>query len=164
MIKKVFFIILTISIIGVLCYVFIGWNKHSSKKIIIEKTENSSTKESENIQISDSLEVVDKKIEKQQDLLKEEGKIIEKITPKECDTECIEFSGEKLTYCQEVCGLTPTQEKSTDCSDTSGIEQDYCLKNRAINEKDFAFCKEIYDENIKESCENRTLEEIIDTN
>lgn len=102
------------------------------------------------------------KIEQEQEALKEEGKIFQKITMENCDTECEGFSGDALEYCKEVCGLKPVQEGISGCDGLEGIKKDYCLKDLAVTKKDFKICEEIKDENVKATCKNRIIEEILE--
>ncbi|MFH0969753.1 MAG: hypothetical protein V1804_04550 [Patescibacteria group bacterium] len=85
------------------------------------------------------------------------------ISAKDCDNECADFSDNEknLKYCQEVCGLSTT-ESSENCDSKQGIEKDYCLKNFAIQKKDFEKCKKIQDASIQKTCKNRISEDIIE--
>jgi hypothetical protein len=65
-------------------------------------------------------------------------------------------------YCLEICGLRdPNKENIDDCENLSGLEKDVCYKNKAIEEKNYDYCGKIMDVNLKASCENRVLEEIL---
>lgn len=101
------------------------------------------------------------KMEENQELLKNEGKIFQKITKENCDSECAGFSGENLEYCQEVCGIKPAQENISECDSMSGLKKDYCFKDLAASKKDFKICDQIQDSNIKTTCKNRIIEEIL---
>ena len=80
-----------------------------------------------------------------------------------CDNECEGISAETdLKYCRQVCGLEEIKAPLGDCSDLTGIEKDYCLKDLAVSKKDMSFCEPVADAKIKATCQNRITEEIID--
>lgn len=85
------------------------------------------------------------------------------INATDCDNECQNFkdNAKNLTYCQEVCGLTPIKN-DTDCANKTGLEKDYCLKDLGIAKKDFKLCDQIQDVGIKKTCQNRITEDIIE--
>lgn len=84
------------------------------------------------------------------------------ISPSDCDNECASFKEDKLKYCQEVCGLS-VQQSSNNCNNKSNLEKDYCLKNDAIQNKDFKICDQISDSGVKKACKNRVTEDIIES-
>jgi hypothetical protein len=84
------------------------------------------------------------------------------VTSQDCDNECAGFSGDKLEYCRQVCGLATPRETSGNCDNLNGINKDYCLKDLAISKKDFKICDEIQDSGIKKTCKNRVTEDIFD--
>ncbi|MDZ7611957.1 MAG: hypothetical protein U5L10_04300 [Candidatus Moranbacteria bacterium] len=86
------------------------------------------------------------------------------ITIKNCNNRCQGITEpEKLEYCKQYCGLTQIQEKQEgDCDDLSGLEKDYCYKDLAVSQKDYKICEKISDEKIKQTCQNRITEEILD--
>jgi|GEM_PF-792888 len=90
------------------------------------------------------------------------------VTTKDCDNQCKSYTDpEDLKYCQNICGLaTPSKEsvsKTTKCETIEdSLEADYCFKNQAISKKDIKLCNSIIDSNIKKSCTNRFLEDILD--
>ncbi|MEA1925811.1 MAG: hypothetical protein U9M90_01005 [Patescibacteria group bacterium] len=89
------------------------------------------------------------------------------ITPAHCDNKCADFSGEnEKEYCEEICGLTEgRRETATDgCNELKDLKRDVCFKQQAIDEKNQSYCEEISDEALRENCENRVLEEIMDQN
>lgn len=51
-----------------------------------------------------------------------------------------------------------------DCEKLTGIDQDACLKNDAIENGDIESCKLIRDGNIHDSCVNRVLEDFMEKN
>jgi len=89
------------------------------------------------------------------------------VSSKDCDNNCKNFTDSKeLKYCQEVCGLVPIQEeskKNKGCDALKDLEKDYCLKDEAINAKDFKICEEIEDSGIQKTCQNRITEDILDS-
>jgi len=112
--------------------------------------------------VLDAIEEIDKKAAEQQ-ILKQEGKIFQEITRDNCDSECEDFSGADLEYCQQVCGLKPVLENPTGCEEKYGIQKDYCLKDLAVSKKDFQICEQIADANVKKTCQNRVTEDLLDT-
>lgn len=135
----------------------------SDKKIITTPIETEQEQQKPEVSFpEDSIKDEEEKIEDEQETLKQEGKIFLKITRENCENECEGFSNGDLEYCQEVCDLKPIQENVSGCENTTGIKKDYCFKDLAISKKDFKICDEIIDENIKKTCKNRILEEIIE--
>lgn len=94
----------------------------------------------------------------------EQGNMFLEITPVDCDNECIYFEIEKeRDYCKQVCGLSaPTDPQDNGCDALSGLERDYCWKDEAVRKTDFSICQKIEDSKIKEVCQNRITEDIID--
>ena len=85
------------------------------------------------------------------------------ITDKDCDNECEFYKNDEKNYCLEVCGLKSVPEESNDeCDNMNGLEKDYCLKSQAIEKTDFSICRRIEDKSIRETCQNRVTEDIID--
>lgn len=88
-----------------------------------------------------------------------------KISNHDCDEQCENRKGtDSFRYCLEVCGLSDLTEgldQSDNCDTFSGFDRDVCYKNKAIKEKNDSSCKEISDEQLRESCINRVLEEIL---
>ena len=97
-----------------------------------------------------------------------------KITPKDCDNECSRFKkDEEQKYCEQVCGISDlydygdnedenNNEESHNCEKKSGLEKDYCLKDRAIEDGDMKICEEINDPAIKKTCANRITEDLLE--
>lgn len=84
----------------------------------------------------------------------------------DCDEQCENRKGtDSYKYCLEVCGLSSPNEElnqqNDNCDSFSGFDRDVCLKNKAIKEKNDSSCQEISDEQLKKSCINRVLEEIL---
>lgn len=92
-----------------------------------------------------------------------DGKTLAHITTEHCDNECNAFSLslELLEYCQQVCGIAPIKTVSG-CDDKKNIEKDYCLKDLAITKNNSSLCENIADANIKLTCKNRILQDIIE--
>lgn len=65
-------------------------------------------------------------------------------------------------YCLEICGLRDGDEDTSNCESLSGLSKDACFKSKAVEEKNYKYCSEIEDDNLRESCKDRVLEEIID--
>jgi len=86
------------------------------------------------------------------------------ITTEHCDNNCDAFSLDfnLLEYCQQVCGIAPIKDVSN-CDNKSDIEKDYCLKDLAIGKKDSKLCEGILDANIKLTCQNRILEDSLES-
>jgi hypothetical protein len=87
-----------------------------------------------------------------------------RITGEYCDGECIFFQNDPtdFKYCQEVCGLNPIQKPTDECRIRKDLEKDYCFKDLAIVEKNSLLCEKINDINIKSTCKNRILQDIIE--
>lgn len=92
------------------------------------------------------------------------------ISPSDCNNECSNFKKEnELEYCRHACGLSNFEQEdaknqsSTDCTVISGLQKDYCLKNLAIEKKDYKMCDQINDSGIKKTCKNRVTEDIIES-
>ncbi|HRY27852.1 MAG TPA: hypothetical protein P5323_01815 [Candidatus Moranbacteria bacterium] len=119
-------------------------------------------------QDENSDEDLDEEFSDDEDTAIEKTNLLE-ISSKDCSNECEDFDdSEEFKYCKEVCGLNSEytgkkDESSNDCDDLSGLKKDYCLKDLAISEKDFAMCKEIEDAGILKVCRNRITEDIIDS-
>lgn len=86
------------------------------------------------------------------------------VTRQDCDEKCKKFTkdSEDLKYCQEFCGLANPKKNSTDCDSLEGLDTDYCLKDQAIAKNDFKICEKILDSNIKKTCKNRLLEDVLE--
>lgn len=85
------------------------------------------------------------------------------VSVEDCENECEEYEDddEDFKYCRETCGLAEDEE-SDSCEEKSGLEKDYCYKNRAVKESDFELCQKIKESGIREVCYNRITEEFID--
>ena len=133
--------------------------------------------QSEEAEKSDSYEIDLDEIEEAKNIQKEdeeeesekesgecgENEFLE-VDNEDCENNCAEFTEESdLRYCRQVCGLTPLKkENSNSCENLTGLEKDYCLKDLAITEKDFNVCRQIKDKNIRETCQNRITEELLE--
>ncbi len=86
------------------------------------------------------------------------------ITRTDCDNNCATIANEdKKEYCLQVCGLSPHTETNSDsCEDLTGLNKDYCLRDKAIAEDDIDKCAEIQDGGIEKQCKNRINEDFID--
>ncbi len=85
----------------------------------------------------------------------------------DCKNECSNFKNDLrgLHYCQNFCGLLPVRERDIEehCKDLNkGLPRDYCFRDKAISAKDMNICSSISDRGVKEHCENRITEDIID--
>lgn len=87
------------------------------------------------------------------------------ISSHDCDEQCENRKGtDSYKYCLEVCGLsslTDGLDQNENCDSLADFDRDVCFKNKAIKEKNDSACKEISDEQLRESCINRVLEEIL---
>jgi hypothetical protein len=94
----------------------------------------------------------------------ETNNTLETVTMDDCSSECKGFTDkEKLSYCQEICGLQPVtqRESATACADLNGIQKDTCFRDFAVTKKDFVACDKINDQGIKKNCQNRITEELL---
>jgi len=91
------------------------------------------------------------------------GDTLAHITTEHCDSGCQAFTNDSklLDYCRQVCGLTPVKNVSG-CDPLAGINKDYCLKDLAILKEDSSVCGQISDANVKKTCKNRILQDIIE--
>jgi hypothetical protein len=91
------------------------------------------------------------------------GKMLAHITTQHCDDDCQAFANNLsfFEYCQQVCGITPVKKVSS-CDGKDGIQKDYCLKDLGINKLDSSICDKISDANIKKTCKDRILQDIIE--
>lgn len=163
--RKIFLIIFLLAVAGLAYYVY-PIIKHRYFATDTEITIPASIEEEQNQQLpennsTDKQTEEEAMLEENQETLKQEGRIFQKVTKGSCDTECAGFSGTDLEYCQEVCGLKPAQENISDCGNLSGLQKDYCLKDLAVSKKDFKICEDIRDDNIKTTCKNRIIEELL---
>ena len=91
------------------------------------------------------------------------GSMLAHITTEHCATNCQAFASDLhlLEYCQQVCGIIPVKNVSN-CDGKSGIEKDYCLKDLAVTKKDSSVCGQINDVNVKQTCQNRIAQDLIE--
>lgn len=91
------------------------------------------------------------------------GKIPADIDQSDCENECADFSDpDEFKYCRSFCGQTDPATTTNDCESKTGLEQDYCWKDKAILEKNFGFCDKISDKPIRESCQIRLTEDLLE--
>lgn len=91
------------------------------------------------------------------------GQMLAHITTQHCNDDCKAFANQLdlFEYCQQVCGITPVK-KVSNCDGKDGIEKDYCLKDLGITKDDTSICGQISDANVKNTCKNRVLQDIIE--
>ena len=91
------------------------------------------------------------------------GSILAHITTEHCNTNCSAFANDLqlLEYCQQVCGIIPVKPV-TNCDSKTGIEKDYCLKDLSITKENSSICDQISDVNVKQTCQNRIAQDIIE--
>lgn len=86
----------------------------------------------------------------------------------DCENECVDFKNNEsnFEYCQKICGFIQIEKKESkgECENLSGSKKDFCLRDVAVTKKDFDICEEIEDSEIKEACQNRITEELLDEN
>jgi hypothetical protein len=94
------------------------------------------------------------------------------VNPSDCDSECSRFKkDDEIDYCEQICGISDIYQQdyenddseTKNCDNQAGIHKDYCLKDKAIESKDFKICDQIQDAAIKKTCRNRITEELIST-
>ncbi|HBI16575.1 MAG: hypothetical protein UR60_C0003G0003 [Candidatus Moranbacteria bacterium GW2011_GWF2_34_56] len=84
------------------------------------------------------------------------------IDQEDCEGGCEQFEdADDKKYCMEYCGIKSDTTVTDDCEKLEDLEKDYCWKNKAIAEKNFNFCKNIFDKKIQESCKTRLTEELL---
>jgi hypothetical protein len=92
------------------------------------------------------------------------GSMLAHITTEHCVSGCKAFANDLslLEYCQEVCGIIPVRPV-TNCDGQSGIDKDYCEKDLAVTKNDPSICNQINDVNVKQTCQNRIAQDIIES-
>lgn len=83
------------------------------------------------------------------------------VTAADCENECEAFvaNGDRLAYCQSVCGLAGPRGAA--CDTETGIGRDICLKEKAIREQDLEGCAGIHDETLRKKCQARVTEDFL---
>lgn len=91
------------------------------------------------------------------------GPELAQITTEHCATNCQAFASDLqlLEYCQQVCGIIPVKPVSN-CDNKKDLEKDYCLKDLAVTKGDSSLCGQINDVNVKQTCQNRIAEDLIE--
>lgn len=86
------------------------------------------------------------------------------VAPADCANKCKSFTdAEDVKYCKEVCGLaTPTKKVEGCDAIEDDLEKDYCYKDLAVSKNDIKICDQIIDGNVKKTCKNRLLEDILE--
>jgi hypothetical protein len=86
------------------------------------------------------------------------------VAPADCANKCKSFTeAEDVKYCKEVCGLATPAKKADGCDAIEDdLEKDYCFKDLAISKNDIKICDQIIDGNVKKTCRNRLLEDILE--
>ncbi len=92
-----------------------------------------------------------------------EGNMFAHITTEHCDTGCKAFANKLdfLEYCQQVCGIASIKDVKN-CDNKKDLQKDYCNKDLAITKKDASICAKIKDVNIRQTCQNRIAQDIIE--
>ncbi|EKE20144.1 MAG: hypothetical protein ACD_8C00050G0007 [uncultured bacterium] len=166
-ISKVSLVVFVVLLIGLSFWgvsIFKDRNSTSPSSQNSEDQSDSSTEESGDDQKTDaSLDEVDSD--------SEDGAVSEPVgglldvSEKECNDQCKSFENdpEDLKYCREVCGLALPNPIANGCDAIEDdLEKDYCLKDLAIKKNEMKICDQIADSNIKKTCRNRILEDIVD--
>jgi hypothetical protein len=132
-------------------------NASDNQSSATSNTENSSNTQSVPAQ------VIDKNAPSVSPETNVSGSMLAKISTEHCNNGCQAFSNDLilLEYCQQACGISPIKNV-TNCDDKKDIQKDYCNKDLAINKKDLSLCEKIADANIKQSCQNRINQDIIE--
>ena len=129
----------------------------------LEKIDSPASKPEEEPQKTNNTENSSDAVKKEENKepVEEEEEFLE-ITKNDCVNNCENFKSDadELEYCREICGLA-TKKAAGSCGELEGLEEDYCLKDLAISEKDFKICEQIGDLGIKKSCKTRVTEEIL---
>ncbi len=85
------------------------------------------------------------------------------VTPPDCARECepYKYDEKELAYCKNVCGLSD-DVATNNCDARSGLAKDYCLKDRAVADKNLTLCDSISDDGVKKTCVTRLQQEFIE--
>jgi len=113
-------------------------------------------------EISDDEDEIDE--EKEADNLAKEDAFLQ-ITRENCENGCSGFNDQEDTdYCKQICGLVPISPPSqeNDCEKLEDLEKDYCYKDLAIEKTNGEICEKIEDKNVRKTCQNRIIEDIVD--
>lgn len=96
--------------------------------------------------------------------LDEKGSALASITNQHCNDNCKAFATDLdiFEYCEKVCGISP-DKKVSNCDGEKEIQKDYCLKDLAVSKKDASICSKINDINVRKTCNNRLMEEILES-
>lgn len=88
------------------------------------------------------------------------------ILPSDCAQECGDFSSQadRYAYCRSVCGLTLTDpESGTTASPVNPeLSRDIERRDAAIRAGDLGACDQIGDEQLKQSCQVRVTEDLLE--
>lgn len=161
---KIFFLIFIIAF-GTLAY--FGYpiikNRYFGHKTIEIKNDS--------IQQKSDIENINSKIDTRNTMEETKSSTLDvTILPSDCDNNCKNFQkNDTLKYCKQVCEIPNTNPEGelvkpiiADCTNVSGLQKDYCLKNLAVKNKDYKTCDHINDAGIKKACKNRITEDILE--
>lgn len=162
--KIIFCLVLIFFLGGLIYFVFQVWQNRYDYFFQGEELENIQEETEEIFSSSPIVSFLPSpSVSSSPDLMTEQEKI-QDILDNHCSQGCrrkTEISEKK--YCLEICGLTQLQAVSdeTFCEELSRQEADICWKNLAIFKKSGGYCDKIQDQGIKESCQNRIIEEFL---
>ena len=177
--KKILIIIFIVVFAGILYYAFTIFKKRDFLEKNVENNNLEKTKKS-TLQSQDfsanpsSINSEDSNNEKRQNTTDEEkdaseihsseNKPLYQVTTDDCVSECNNRKENKkeYLYCQQVCGLVEEDKKYDSCDSLNDLDKDYCLRDKAIKEKDIQMCDDIHDGGIQQQCINRIREDVID--
>lgn len=89
-----------------------------------------------------------------------------RINKTDCGNNCEKFhdNKENFKYCKKLCGFSPVAKKEyrAECGSLGSTEKDSCLRDLAVAKKDFKICDEINNKKIKDTCNDRIIDDIFE--
>jgi len=171
--KKIFLLILLTAIVGGGCYLWENRERifFQGQLKTVNKTSDGNT-EVDLIQQDIANGTAQDAADKEKDNLNNENSNQSySVQEGDCEQKCRNKKGtDSYNYCREICGLNEppnlaeesSGEKEEDCEKiTDSFERGVCYKRKAIREKKDTYCDKIEDSQLKESCVNRVVEEIL---
>ncbi len=163
--SKNIIILLIIILLGLSGYFL--WNVYSVVQKEKESTSQIIEVKTPPIQKEQKEEQQNQKPQKREDTKPQQQTSAYHVTSKDCKNNCTAFpkSSQGWEYCANICGIIPlgtTETPSDDCAQKHGLARDYCLRDHAITQGNLDGCGAITDRGIKEQCQERIAENLID--
>ncbi len=153
-------------VLGAGFFVYQHMLRTSSSEQSVEKseipTEFQSREELPKVTPSDAESVESEhQTEERSNITSHQGKV---PTADDCENECEGYALDdaEQKYCLAYCGLHQETLYQSGCEALTGQEKDFCLKDKALKEKNPETCATISDSALRKSCEARIAEELFD--